>query len=128
MRTPLIAFRLLVAAAWLDGELHPSEALLLAQYLQRLALPEAEYQQQLVYLGQRPAADTSALWVEQFQKAHPNPWEQEQAVKAVQQMMQADGRVLAEEEKLLDQLRAAFQDERTLLQKVKDWLRTLVLE
>jgi uncharacterized tellurite resistance protein B-like protein len=127
MQTPIIVFRLLVAAAWIDGEIHPAEGLLLAQFLQRLGLAESELEQQKVYLSQRPATDTSALWVAQFQKAHPDRHQRDAALKAVQSILAADGQLLTEEEHLLTQLKTALAEEdHSLLQQLKQWLTNLV--
>ncbi len=123
MQTPLIAFRLLVAAAWLDGEIHPLEATLLAQYLAGLQLTDEMQAREIDYLRLRPAADTSTLWIEQFRQAHPTPTEQERVIAAVKQMMKADGRVVEEEAQLLAKLETALHgDHPSLLQRLKTWL------
>jgi len=126
MQTPLIVFRLLVAAAWSDGELHPAEALLLAGYLQKLGLSESENQTQITYLRERPAADTSQLWFSQLQKAHPTAQQQKAALSAVQNILRADGQVVEAEAQLLNLLHAALEEEsETWLGHLKNWLRLL---
>jgi len=128
MQTSLIAFRLLVAAAWSDGELHPLEGLLLGQYLIRLDLDPSEYQRQVEYLRTRPATDTSHLWVEQFQKAHPSTAEQQSVINAIKAMIQADGKVALQETQILHELEHALQEAHppSLLARLKAWFTNLV--
>ena len=122
-----IAFRLLVAAAWSDEQLHPAEALLLGQYLQRLDI-ESEQKRQLVeYLRLRPAADASAVWLEQVQQARTNPDERQELTDALKMIVAADGRVAAEEAKLLEELYAALDvdEPQSILPRFKRWLARL---
>ncbi|WP_218081230.1 tellurite resistance TerB family protein [Anthocerotibacter panamensis] len=127
MQTSLIAFRLLVAAAWSDGQLHPAEAALLTGFLQRLDLPEEQKLKQIDYLRLQPAVDTSKLWVDQFQKVHPNEQEREAVIWAVKRMLAADGQVTEQEARVLAHLKQALQEDHppSLLQRLKDWLRDL---
>ncbi len=122
-----IAFRLLVAAAWSDEQLHPAEALLLGQYLQRLDI-ESEQKRQLVeYLRLRPAADASAVWLQQVQQARTNPDERQELTEALKMIVAADGRVAAEEAKLLEELYAALDvdEPQSILPRFKRWLARL---
>lgn len=122
-----IAFRLLVAAAWSDGQLHPAEALLLGQYLQRLDL-ESEQKRQLVeYLRLRPAADASAVWLEQVRQATADPNERQELTEALKMIVDADGRVATEEENLLEELYLALDadEPQSILARFKRWLARL---
>lgn len=124
---PAIAFRLLVAAAWSDGELHPAEALILAQYLQRLDLGVEEKRKLLEYLQIRPAADTSRVWLEEVQAAQAQPALRRELTAALKLVVAADGRVVPEETQLIDDLRHALEasDSPSLLGRFKRWLGRL---
>lgn len=126
--TSLIAFRLLVAAAWSDGQLHPAEGLVLGQYLRRLSLPEVEQRKLIAYLSLRPAADASQVWIEQFRDIYPDAQHRREVMDALKLVISADGRVVEPETKLLAELKAALrpdQDTPSLLSGLKAWLGKL---
>ncbi len=126
METPLIAFRLLVAAAWSDGQLHPAEELVLARYLQRLPVDDLEKRKLIDYLTLQPAADTSHLWIEQFKASHASDPERKELMNALKLLMAADGRVTEQESKLLAEFKEALKehhDTPALLSRVKSWFK-----
>ncbi len=126
METPLIAFRLLVAAAWSDGQLHPAEELVLARYLQRLPVDDLEKRKLIDYLTLQPATDTSHLWIEQFKASHASDPERKELMNALKLLMAADGRVTEQESKLLAEFKEALKehhDTPALLSRVKSWFK-----
>ncbi|AGY59924.1 TerB family tellurite resistance protein [Gloeobacter kilaueensis] len=127
MNNAAIAFRLLVAAAWSDGQLHPSEALLLAQYLPRLNLPFEEQQHLLEYLQIRPAVDTAQIWLQEVQAARLDPTESRELTESLKLIVYVDGRLAPEEAQLLAQLSHALEasEPPSLLARLKLWLKRL---
>jgi hypothetical protein len=128
METPLIAFRLLVAAAWSDGQLHPAEELVLARYLERLPVEASEKRKLIDYLTLQPAADTSHLWIEQFKASHATDPERKELTSALKLLMAADGRVVEEESRLLAEFKEALKehhDTPALLSRVKSWFKNV---
>jgi uncharacterized tellurite resistance protein B-like protein len=126
METPLIAFHLLVAAAWSDGQLHPAEELVLARYLQRLPVDDLEKRKLIDYLTLKPATDTSHLWIEQFKASHATDPERKELMHALKLLLAADGRVTEAEAKLLAELKEALRehhDTSALLSRVKSWFK-----
>jgi tellurite resistance protein len=127
MEKPLLAFHLLVAAAWTDGEIHPAEALVLGQYLLRLPLDPEQRRREQEYLSLRPAADFSRLWLAQVIEAKCAPDECRELVEALRLVVAADGRVEAHEQALLSDLEQALRENEpeSLLKRFKNWLRRL---
>lgn len=124
MQKPLLAFYLLVAAAWSDGEIQPAEALILGQYLLRLKLDEAERRRLTEYLSQRPAADVSHVWIERVQEARCVPRECNELIEALRRVVAADGRIEEREQEILDELKRALAENEAvpLLGRFKQWL------
>lgn len=128
METPLIAFRLLVAAAWSDGQLHPAEELVLGRYLQRLPVSDAEKSKLIDYLTLQPASDTSHLWIEQFKASHATDPERKELLRGLKLLMAADGRMAEEETQLLAEFKEALKehhDTPALLSRVKSWFKSV---
>jgi uncharacterized tellurite resistance protein B-like protein len=128
METPLIAFRLLVAAAWSDGQLHPAEELVLGRYLQRLPVSDAEKSKLIDYLTLQPASDTSHLWIEQFKASHATDPERKELLRGLKLLMAADGRMAEEETQLLAEFKEALKDHHdtpALLSQVKSWFKSV---
>jgi len=101
-----IAFlKILIAAAWADERLSPSEIRTLSYYLQRLRVSAEEYQSLRPLLEQPISRDEAHSLIEEQLKLLSGTEEQRTLVAAVEGLLAADDRLTPPEAKFLRELR-----------------------
>ncbi len=110
--------RVIVAAAWADGELHPEEIDSLKDLLFHLPhigpargveLPAADWARLEMYIQSPVDAAERQRLIAELQAAVRTPADRELALAALDNLVQADGVVLDAEREVLQEIRAALQ-------------------
>src|SRR5262245_21220992 len=118
-RTVILALaRVIVAAAWADGELHREEIDSLKDLLFHLPhvgpargveLPAADWARLEMYIQSPVDAAERQRLIADLQAAVRTPADRELALAALDNLVQADGVVLDAEREVLQEIRAALQ-------------------
>lgn len=122
---PKLLFKILLGAAWIDGEIQPAERDHLQQKARELGLAEdAEIQSFLARTQAIPPADCYA-WLEAYLGSNPTPEDYQQLLEAVGATVYSDSDIDTAEAQLLSFLQASEPTSRTSQNKVLQAVRDL---
>jgi uncharacterized tellurite resistance protein B-like protein len=96
--------QILVATAWLDGQVQPEEQRYLQKVAQAAGIADDETLKPLLY-GLKPVSKADCYaWIDEYLGAHPTSEACQQLLEALSGLIYSDGDVAAEEAKLLTQI------------------------
>jgi uncharacterized tellurite resistance protein B-like protein len=97
-------FKILIGAAWIDGEIQPEEREYLRKKAQEEGLAEDPEIRPLLYELVQVQPDLCYRWVEEYLGANPAPEACQELLESLSGLIYSDGSVEIEEAKLLNRI------------------------